>query len=123
MTTVLFDPAAAIAAGICLTARSVAPKTLDRHPRPCGWCEYEPDELRQMIDGFNAWAGFRERSGTYERHDARVFAELPRAEQARLVLEAQAFPLPARVPAASRRSPSRYSRGGPVMTPSWMRPD
>jgi len=90
--TVLFEPASAIAASLCLTARAVADKAItDRHPRPCGWCLYSPDELRQMVDGFNAWAGFRERTRTYERHDARIFAELPRAEQARLVLLAQAF--------------------------------
>lgn len=91
--TVLFDPASAIAASLCLTARTIDSKRpMSRHPRPCGWCDYSLDELRQMVDGFNAWAGFRERSGTYERHDARVFAERPRAEQARLILDAQAFP-------------------------------
>jgi hypothetical protein len=119
VTAVLFDPASAIAAGICLTARSVAPRTVDRHPRPCGWCDYSPDELRQMIDGFNAWAGFSERSGTYERHDARVFAELPRAEQARLVLEAQAFP-PERAMERSPEPPADATEAD--MTPSWMRP-
>jgi hypothetical protein len=93
MTAVLFDPAAAIAAGHCLTARSIDEKrrTTRAHPRRCAWCEYSAAELRQMVDGHNAWSGYRESTRTYERHDARVFAELPRERQQELVVEAQGF--------------------------------
>jgi hypothetical protein len=90
--TVLFEPASAIAAGLCLTARLLS-NGVDkgRHPRPCGWCDYAVEELRQLVDGFNAWAGYDERRGTYSRFEASVFQGLPASEQARLVLAAQAF--------------------------------
>lgn len=88
--TVLFEPASAIAASICIAARTL--DSARRHPRPCGWCDYSVDELRSLVDGFNAWAGYDERKGTYRQFDARVFQGLPPKEQARQVLEAQAFP-------------------------------
>lgn len=91
-TPVLFEPASAIAAGLCLAARAISDGRTARHPRPCGWCDYPLVDLRAMVAGFNEWAGFSERTHTYERHDARVFAELRPADQAALVLEAQAFP-------------------------------
>jgi len=91
--TVLFEPASAIAASICIAARTLS--SVARHPRPCGWCDWPTDELRKMLEGFNAWAGYDERKGTYRQFDARVFQGLPPKEQARLVLEAQAFPPPA----------------------------
>jgi hypothetical protein len=92
MRPVLFEPASAIAAGICLTARTISDGRTARHPRPCGWCTYEPDDLRAMVSGFNAWAGYDERAHTYDRLDARAFQGLPVREQQQLVLEAQAFP-------------------------------
>lgn len=92
--TVLFEPASAVAAGICLTARTLTRDGIHppRHPRPCGWCDYPLDALRSMLEGYNEWAGFKERSRTYERHEARVFQDLSAARQAELVLEAQSFP-------------------------------
>ena len=92
------DPAAAVAAGLCLVARSVDPRhpVNARHPRRCTWCDYPVDELRSMVDGFNDLVAHNERRGTYATHEARVFSELPRARQAELVTAAQAFdePLP-----------------------------
>lgn len=89
---VLFEPAAAVAVSICLTARTIADGRTDRHPRPCGWCDWPVEELQRMLAGFNAWAERDERSGRYGRHDAAVFQGLTRREQAELVLTAQAFP-------------------------------
>lgn len=87
--TVLFEPASAVAASICIAARML--DSTARHPRPCGWCEYSIDELRRMVEGYNAWAGYDERKGTYARFEAAVFQGLPRSEQAAQVLAAQAF--------------------------------
>ncbi len=116
--TVIFEPASAIAAGLCLTARTI---TTDgrtaRHPRPCGWCDYPIDDLRKLIDGFNAWAGWSERSHSYERHEARVFAELKVAEQMALVLEAQAFPAEEPVEAPVAATSHQDEQEGPA----WMR--
>ena len=96
--TVIDEPAAAIAAGRCLTARSLARKPGDvwtvSHPRTCGWCDYPPDVLRRLIEGFNAWAGWAERSRSYERHDARVWAESARRDPdaaERQIVAAQGF--------------------------------
>lgn len=92
MTTMLFEPASAVAAGHCLTARLVdKDATTNAHPRRCGWCDFPLDALRQLIDGFNEWAGFDPKTGKYAQHDARAFQGLPQREQARLVLEAQSF--------------------------------
>lgn len=88
--SVIDEPASAVAAALCLVARNNDGVT-SRHPRRCGWCDYPTDELVRMVDGFNTWAGFNDRRRTYERHDARVFAELPPARQAELVLAAQGF--------------------------------
>lgn len=94
--SVLFEPAAAIAAAICIAARTLEVTT--RHPRRCAWCDWPLDELERMVDGFNAWAGYDERRGTYRQFDASAFQGLPRTEQQRLVAEAQALqpdpPLP-----------------------------
>jgi hypothetical protein len=89
---VLFEPASAVAVGLCLTARTIAEGRTFRHPRPCGWCDYAIDDLRSMLDGFNAWADRDERTGAYRRFDAAAFQGLPGRQQAALVLEAQAFP-------------------------------
>jgi hypothetical protein len=87
---VISDPPAAVAAGLCLTARSIDREGVTaQHPRPCAWCDYPLPELLRLVDGYNQWAGWSERAGTFERHEARVFAELPREEQRRMVLEAQ----------------------------------
>lgn len=88
---VIDEPAAAVAAALCLAARDRSRQVTTRHPRACSWCDYPADALRSMVEGFNAWAGFNEDKGTYARHDARVFAELPRARQAELVHAAQGF--------------------------------
>lgn len=114
--TVVFEPAEAIAAGLCLTARTIAKGVTNRHPRPCGWCEYSIDELRQLIEGYNAWAGYKERGGTYERHEARLFQGLPRAEQARLVEIAQAFPS---VPEAVKAQPPPPADAPAAQGPAW----
>lgn len=82
---VIDDPAAAIAASRCLTARSLAgrqgPVTV-QHPRPCAWCDYPLDGLSRMVQGFLEWSGFSERTRTYSRHDARLFDELTRRDPA-----------------------------------------
>lgn len=96
---VIDDPAAAVAAGLCLTARAVdRDARTTRHPRRCGWCDYPTHELQRMVDGWNEWAAPNERRGTYGRHEARAFQGLSRTEQLRQVLAAQAFdpePMPA----------------------------
>jgi hypothetical protein len=117
-TPVLFEPASAIAAGLCLAARTIAEGRSLRHPRPCGWCDYPVDGLRSMIDGFNAWAGWHEKRRTYERHDCRVFAELPARRQAELVLEAQAFPAAEPVAAVAAVPAHDADEEGPA----WLRP-
>jgi hypothetical protein len=88
--TVIDEPASAVAAALCLSARDRDGVTR-RHPRRCGWCDYPAGVLRSMVEGFNAWAGYDDRRGTYDRHDARVFQGLPRARQAELVRDAQGF--------------------------------
>lgn len=103
---VIDEPASAVAASLCLAARDRKDRTTTRHPGRCGWCPYPADELTRMVEGFNAWAGWNERRGTYERHDARVFAELPRDRQAALVAAAQAIEEPAdEVPADQEDAP------------------
>lgn len=101
---VTFEPEVAVAIARCVTSRSLADrarKTVDvDHPRACGWCDYPVDELVRSITGFNEWAGWNETKRTYERHDVRVFAELPRERQRELVLVAQAFEPDAIVPLA-----------------------
>jgi hypothetical protein len=42
-----------------------------------------------MVQGFNAWAGWKDATQAYARFDVQAFAELPRDEQRRLVVEAQ----------------------------------
>jgi hypothetical protein len=87
---VINEPEVAVAAGLCVTARALDPRGVTTpHPRRCTWCDYDRGELARMVQGYNAWAGYSERSGTYERHEARVFAELPRDEQLRRIVEAQ----------------------------------
>lgn len=92
--TVIFEPASAIAASRCLTARSIDPVhgRTNAHPRPCGWCPTPVEGLRSMVEGFNQWSGFDVAKNTYERHEVRVFVDLPRAEQERQIVEAQDFP-------------------------------
>jgi hypothetical protein len=99
---VLFEPEAAIAASLCMTARIVSRHGVsERHPRRCGWCDYPIETLRQLVDGFNEWAGYQEKTGTYREHEARRFQGLPRSEQLRLITEAQAFPPDEPVPMPS----------------------
>ena len=114
---VIDEPAAAIAASRCLTARSLSRKPggewTESPARRCGWCDYPPEVLAALIDGFNAWAGWSERSRTYERHDARVWAEMARRdhdEAERQIVAAQGLqpmtPLeepPAREPGGTHR--------------------
>lgn len=90
---VIDDPAAAAAVGRCLIARSIDDRgETTAHPRPCGWCDYPLEDLRRMADGFNEWAAYSQRSNTFGHHELRVFGELPRDEQERRIVEAQAFP-------------------------------
>ena len=91
--TVLFEPAEGFAAARCLAARSIdrAHASTRTHPTPCRWCNYEIAELVRMVDGFNTWAGL-DSEGSPTRNDVRAFAELPDAEQQRLIAEAQGFP-------------------------------
>jgi hypothetical protein len=98
--TVIDDPAAAGAAGRCVIARSVSDRAVTNlHPRPCGWCDYPLPDLSRLVEGFNAWAGSNSRSNTFAHHELRLWSELPRAEQDRLITEAQAFePAPAAAP-------------------------
>lgn len=99
--TVIFEPAAAIAASRCLTAHSIDPvhARTSAHPRRCGWCDTPVEGLRQMVEGFNDWAGFDLRRNSYARHEVRVFVDLPRAEQERQIVTAQELePEPAKEP-------------------------
>ena len=89
--TAAMSPAEAIAIGLCILARTVGDGITRRHDRPCGWCIYPVPELRRSVESWNTWAGFDPRRGTYEQHEARVFADLPRARQEELVLAAQSF--------------------------------
>lgn len=90
--TVIDDPAVAVVVADCLAARS-APRAgvTSRHPGRCDWCDFPADYLARLLDGWNDWAGPRDRGrGTvYGRHDARVFSELPRDEQARRIQAAR----------------------------------
>lgn len=88
------DPAIAAAMGRCLTARVLSPDHpfTERHPRPCGWCEWPTAELRAGLDAYNDWAAPVGRTHRSGRHVPRVFAELRQAEQEALIVEAQAFP-------------------------------
>lgn len=80
---VIDEPAVARAVDRCLIARSVDQHATTRlHPRPCEWCAFPLDYLRQQLDGFNAWAGWSERARSYERHEVRVWVEWARANQA-----------------------------------------
>jgi hypothetical protein len=56
---VIDDPAVAIAAGLCLTARSIDERGVtSQHDRPCQWCDYPLPELARLVDGYNQWAGW-----------------------------------------------------------------
>jgi hypothetical protein len=72
-----------------------------------------------MVDGFNAWSGWNEKRRTYERHDCRVFAELPARRQAELVTEAQAFPEPPAEPVAPDVEPPAHDPA--EEGPAWLR--
>jgi hypothetical protein len=86
--SVIDDPAAAVAAGLCLTARSLGERTA-RHPRRCDWCGYPVPELERMVRGFVEWARPDPRTGAYADFEARRFQALPRDEQLALVAAAQ----------------------------------
>lgn len=90
---VLFEPEAAIAASRCVIARSVSDGRTPQHPRACGWCDYPLADLRSMVEGFNQWAEYSNRSHTFGRHELRVWSEMPRAEQEARIVAAQAFPI------------------------------
>lgn len=87
----IFEPASAVAASRCMAARIRDPKRwlTDSHPSACGWCIYPMAALDEMVRGFNDWSGFSVRANSYERHDARVFAELSQAKQQALIVAAQ----------------------------------
>jgi hypothetical protein len=111
--TVLFGPADAIAASRCLIARSIAGGTTADHPRKCGWCSEPIADLRSLVAGFNDWAAYRptgKTGGTSERHEVRLFMELPRDEQRQLIEEAQALEDPG-VPTGADESPTAIRLG------------
>ena len=125
--TVLFEPAEAIAAGHCLTARTISraaqPAATTAHPRRCAWCDWPAEELRSMVEGYNAWAGYDPARGTYGRHEARVFQDLPRAEQQRQVIAAQGLEEPVAEPVQpvdTAPPPPADAEEDAAMTPSWM---
>ncbi len=95
---VIDEPAAAIAAARCLTARSLSRRPggewTESHARRCDWCDFPLDVLAALIDGFNDWAGFKPRTNTYARFDAQTWAEMARRhpEQAEAeIVAAQGF--------------------------------
>ena len=97
----IFEPADAIAAGICVAARAINERGVtSAHPQRCAWCDHALDQLARRVEGFIAWAGWNEATQTYARSNVRAFAELPRDEQRRLVIEAQQ--LAEEVPAEDR---------------------
>lgn len=119
MTTrpVLFEPAEAVAAARCLAARTTdRPPITTSHPRACGWCDYQLGELRQLVEGFNEWADYSNRSHTFGRHELRVWAELPRDEQELRIVAAQAFPEPGAPPEPPPPEPDPAQEG-----PAWLR--
>jgi hypothetical protein len=84
------DPASAVAAALCASARMPGGTgTTRRHPRRCGWCDYPVRELAAMVAAFNQVAGRDERRGTWARHDVRVFTGLPHDAQVAQVAAAQ----------------------------------
>lgn len=113
---VIDEPAAAVAAARCLSARTLARRPGDEwrptHPRRCAWCAYEPATLSGMLDGWNAWSGAKERgrATVYERYSAQAFSELQRrdpAEAERQIVEAQgleAEPMEAQAPGPAHDS-------------------
>lgn len=103
--SVIDEPAAAIAAGRCVTARSLDTgrgAITAQHPRRCAWCDYPLADLSRMVEGWNHWADGKDhgRSTVYARHDAQLFAERSRrdpVEAERLIVDAQGLePLPVR---------------------------
>ncbi len=90
----LDDPAAAVAASLCLLSRGHALRRTSRHPGPCAWCDYPAAELSRIVAEFVEWASFGERHGTSGRHATRAFAALPRDEQAAQVAAAQGLGAP-----------------------------
>lgn len=115
------EPASAVAASLCLVARDRGDRRTPRHPETCSWCDWPADVLRSMLEAFNEWAGYDERQGTYARHVARVFAELPQSRQAELVRAAQGLE---DVPAAAP-DPAPAATGGthsPAANPDDPRP-
>jgi hypothetical protein len=113
---VINEPEVAVAAARCVTARALDQHGVtEQHPRPCTWCDYDRGELARMVQGYNTWAGYSERSGTYERHEARVFAELPRDEQLRRIVEAQGLePESQPVEAEADALPTGEREGGSI---------
>lgn len=85
------EPDVAGAIGRCVNQRAIGGPTAD-HPVPCGWEDYPTDVLVEALRDFTAWAEFDDRHNTTGHHALRTFAELPRARQRELVVEAQAFP-------------------------------
>ena len=85
------DAPSAIAAGLCVAARSRKGSTTKLHPRRCGWCELPVGELAEAVAAFNLAAGFVDaRYGVSARRpDVQRFLELPPAERERLIAEAQ----------------------------------
>lgn len=118
--SVIDEPAVAVAASRCLTARTVARRAGDEwtpsHPRTCAWCDYPTAALARLVDGFNAWAGAKDVEGrrVYARYDVQRFAEEARrhpdlaeaqiVEAQGLVAEISPRPLPPPDPRAHSSS-------------------
>src|SRR5450830_516562 len=88
------DPASAVAASLCLLARTTDDRgRTRRHPAECGWCIWPVPVLAEMVEAFNTAAGYDARRGTYAhgRHDVRTFGAASRADQVAQVTEAQSL--------------------------------
>lgn len=101
MTAVL-DPASAVAAGICVSARLRATEgrraVTARHPiQGCGWCDWPLEALIAAVEEFDP-----------DGPEARTFAGLRRERQEAMVLAAQAIPEPPARPAAPAAEPGWF---------------
>ncbi len=90
MTTL--EPASAVAAAKCLTARLWVPGmgALDPgalHPRPCAWEDFTRDELAHLLADFNSEAGYNDRTNRYADQAVQRFRASP--DQSRQVRAAQ----------------------------------
>lgn len=104
-TSILRDPAAAIAAAKCWLARwndgagarFAGLQVATFHPRACDYCSAPPEALIDLIENFLVWSGiqpperFTDEGLTPLRADVEGFLTLPQEEQEKLVQEAQGY--------------------------------